>query len=84
MKCKDFTYICIKKTQEKNLSKSVRPDRLLMFNYCAQTITKVALDMAAPFNGAVFLVKQRKQNPLDNSNVYSEIKYCKAGFESGK
>jgi len=50
-----------------------------MFHYRAQSITKIALAMAAPFIGAVFLVMERKQSPLDNSKVCL-IKYCKARY----
>ena len=47
-----------------------------MFHYRAQTITKTASAIVAPFSGTVFLVTLGKQSPLGNLNDYS--KNCKA------
>ena len=43
----------------------------IMFQYCAQTITKIGSAIAVPLVGTAFLVAQGKQSPLGNSNTYS-------------
>ena len=48
-----------------------------MFHYRAQTFTKIASAIEAPFSETVFLVTYGRLSPLGNSNHYSK-ENCKA------